>query len=99
MSIPPNNQFNFRKKGLLVFEETPLSSLHSLSGEVTVSMLKDQQKPQTSSVLCGQRVRRYPFICLTTQRSMGPYRHILSQMVVAGTMTVQPPFIPDQSAA
>jgi hypothetical protein len=99
MNISPNNQFNFRKKGLLVFGGTPLSSLHSLSGEVTAFILKDQQKPQTSSVLCGQRVRRYPFICLTTQRSMGPYRHILSQMVVAGTMTVQPPFIPDQSAA
>jgi hypothetical protein len=99
MNISENNQFNFRKKGLLVFGGTPISALHNLSKEVTTSVLKGQQKPQTSSVLCGQRVRRYPFIALTTQRSMGPYRHILSQMVVAGTMTVQPPFIPDQSAA
>ena len=43
-------------------------------------------------VLQGQRGVRYPLIALTTQRSMGPARHALSQKVVGGTMTIHPPF-------
>ena len=43
-------------------------------------------------VLQGQRGVRYPLIALTTQRSMGPTRHVLSQKVVGGTMVIHPPF-------
>jgi hypothetical protein len=56
----------------------------------------NQIKPNTSSVLHGFHAMRFPLIALTTRRSMGPARHILSQMVVAGTMTVHPPYNPDQ---
>lgn len=43
-------------------------------------------------VLQGQRGVRYPLIALTSQRSMGPSRHVLSQKVVGGTMVIHPPF-------
>ena len=56
----------------------------------------NQIKPNTSSVLHGIHAVRFPLMALTTRRSMGPARHILSQMVVAGTMTVHPPYNPDQ---
>lgn len=43
-------------------------------------------------VLQGQRGIRFPLIALTSQRSMGPSRHILAQKVVGGTMVIHPPF-------
>ena len=43
-------------------------------------------------VLQGQRGIRFPLIALTSQRSMGPSRHVLSQKVVGGTMVIHPPF-------
>jgi hypothetical protein len=56
----------------------------------------NQMKPNTSSILNGLHVVRFPLIALTTRRAMGPARHVLSQMVVAGTMTVHPPYNPVQ---
>jgi len=43
-------------------------------------------------VLQGQRGVRFPLIALTSQRSMGPSRHVLSQKVVGGTMVIHPPY-------
>ena len=56
-------------------------------GTKTIKGLRKQ-----SDVLQGQRGIRYPLIALTSQRSMGPSRHILSQKVVGGTMVIHPPF-------
>ena len=43
-------------------------------------------------ILHGERALRFPLISLTAQRQMGPYRHVLSQKVVAGIMAIHPPF-------
>jgi hypothetical protein len=43
-------------------------------------------------ILQGERGTRYPLMCLTTQRTMGPSRHVLAQMVVGGSMSIHPPF-------
>ena len=51
-----------------------------------------KQLRKQKDVLQGQRGVRYPLIALTTQRSMGPARHALSQKVVGGTMVIHPPF-------
>jgi hypothetical protein len=52
-----------------------------------------KQLRKQKDVLQGQRGVRYPLIALTTQRSMGPFRHVLSQKVVSGTMVIHPPFV------
>ncbi len=51
-----------------------------------------KQLRKQKDVLQGQRTVRYPLIALTTQRSMGPTRHVLSQKVVGGTMVIHPPY-------
>lgn len=51
-----------------------------------------KQLRKQKDVLQGQRGVRYPLIALTTQRSMGPARHALSQKVVGGTMVIHPPY-------
>ena len=51
-----------------------------------------KQLRKQKDVLQGQRGVRYPLMALTTQRSMGPARHALSQKVVGGTMVIHPPF-------
>jgi hypothetical protein len=43
------------------------------------------------SVCMGVRQFGKPMMALVTQQKLGPVRHALSQMVVAGTMTTQPP--------
>jgi hypothetical protein len=45
-----------------------------------------------ADLLRGERVLRFPLISLTAQRQMGPYRHVLSQKVVAGIMAIHPPY-------
>ena len=89
---------------LIALRSSPLNFLHevfcanSLHGFVELSEILASKRsainPQTSSFLHGYRIKRYPLLALTTQRSMGPSRHILSQRVVAGTMTVSPPLTP-----
>lgn len=44
-------------------------------------------------ILLGERNFGWPLMALRTQTSIGPCRHAISQMVVAGTMTVFPPFM------
>ena len=81
---------------LLVRGHSPLSTLHGISCSMTRLFNQHQVKANTTTVLNGARSIRYPFLALTTRRSMGPARHVLSQKVVAGTMTVHPPYQPDQ---
>ena len=69
----------------------PFSQRHAQSrrlGRQLIVFLPKQQK----DVLRGERGTRYPLICLTTQRTMGPSRHVLSQKVVGGSMSIHPPF-------
>lgn len=49
-----------------------------------------------TSLLHGQRAFGWPTLALRTSFTLGPVRHALSQMVVAGTMTVFPPFVPNK---
>ncbi len=44
-----------------------------------------------TSPLMGTRRFDYPFLAARVKTHMGPARHALSQMVVAGIMTHQPP--------
>lgn len=46
-------------------------------------------------ILCGSRNLMYPLIALNSGSMTKRARHILSQRTVAGTMDVQPPFVPD----
>jgi hypothetical protein len=47
------------------------------------------------NLLVGERGMKWPAMALHSQTQMteGPVRHALSQMVVAGTMVVHPPFM------
>jgi hypothetical protein len=45
-----------------------------------------------SDLLRGERALRFPLISLTAQKQIGPYRHVLSQKVVAGIMAIHPPY-------
>jgi hypothetical protein len=44
-----------------------------------------------SDLLHGERVYQWPLLALQTTQDLGNCRHALSQMVVAGTMSVYPP--------
>ena len=46
-------------------------------------------------VLRGSRNFKFPLIALNSGSMTKRARHILSQRVIAGTMNVQPPFVPD----
>ena len=59
-----------------------------------IASMRSEFCPKTNSILNGLRQKRYPLIALNTQRSMGPARHILSQKIVAGTFSVDPPYKP-----
>jgi hypothetical protein len=45
-----------------------------------------------ADLLRGERALRFPLISLTARKQMGPYRHVLSQKVVAGIMAIHPPY-------
>jgi hypothetical protein len=57
-------------------------------GKENITFLPKEHK----DILRGERGTRYPLMCLTTQRTMGPSRHVLSQMVVGGSMSIHPPY-------
>jgi hypothetical protein len=48
-------------------------------------------------LLFGTRGIKRPMVALVTKQNMGPCRHALAQMVVAGVMTVHPPLRPGQA--
>ncbi len=47
------------------------------------------------NILFGERGLKWPMMALRTQMELGPCRHALAQMVVAGEMVVFPPFVPN----
>lgn len=47
-------------------------------------------------LLYGRRGIKRPMVALTTKKELGNCRHALSQMVVAGVMTVHPPMRPGE---
>ena len=76
---------------LLKDVSTPFSNKHQhacMLGREKIVFLPKEHK----DILRGERGTRYPLMCLTTQRTMGPSRHVLSQMVVGGSMSIHPPF-------
>ena len=85
-------------ENLLALRKSPFIEGYKTCLFSPLSMGRSSIEPTQTSVLHGRHVKRYPLIALTTQRSMGPYRHILSQMVVAGTMVVHPPYNPKHSS-
>ena len=46
---------------------------------------------QSKSFCHGRRQFGRPMMALTAKKSLGPVRHVLSQMVVSGSMVVNPP--------
>jgi hypothetical protein len=48
-------------------------------------------------ILRGSRRIARPMMAIATKQNMGPCRHALAQMVVAGVMTVTPPLRPGQA--
>jgi hypothetical protein len=48
------------------------------------------------SVLHGLHVIRFPFMAMNAERQLKHKRHVLSQRVVAGTMTINPLYDPNQ---
>ena len=86
---------------LLSLKTSPLTNLYDFwyapFQKGALATKKTRFKQNNISILNGPRTKRYPLIALTTQRSMGPSRHILSQRVVAGTMVVSPPYQPSQT--
>jgi hypothetical protein len=52
--------------------------------------------PFQRDLLHGGRGTRRPLIAVATKKDLGPARHALSQMVVAGTMVVHPPLRADR---
>ena len=49
------------------------------------------RNPLHADQLHGERNHVWPMMALRTQPELGDCRHVLSQMVVAGTMSVFPP--------
>ena len=86
---------------LINLRTSPLTRLHQSLEELLfcggLASQKSELEPNTISILNGRRTKRYPLIALTTQRSMGPARHVLSQRVVAGTFVVDAPYNPSQT--
>ena len=90
-------------KTVILFMQSVQNSLLVLKRNTLTKRLLDQQRFFTErhfqmhlrkkkDVLQGQRGVRFPLIALTSQRSMGPSRHVLSQKVVGGTMVIHPPY-------
>ncbi|MAA78045.1 MAG: hypothetical protein CL916_02210 [Deltaproteobacteria bacterium] len=88
-------------KNLIHLRKSPLTKLYQSLEELIfcggLAAEKSEFETNTISILNGRRTKRYPLIALTTHRSMGPARHVLSQRVVAGTFVVDAPYNPSQT--
>jgi hypothetical protein len=59
---------------------------------VLLASNNEKQFAENAKSYChGRRQFGRPMLALTAKKSLGPVRHILSQMVVAGSMKVNPP--------
>lgn len=74
-------------------ERSPFRRDHASSGRL-LGLATARTHLQRSGLLHGERQFGWPLMALRTQFEMGKVRHALSQRVVAGTMTVFPPFVP-----
>ena len=79
-------------------ELVPVASLfrdvHVRSRRLGQRVVRSLAAARTDLLFGHQRGIKRPLIALTTKKEMGPVRHALSQMVVAGVMTVHPPVRP-----
>jgi hypothetical protein len=67
-------------------------SRHGYDQAILLATQKDDILEKRAQSFChGRRQFGRPMMALTAKRSLGPVRHVLSQMVVSGTMTVNPP--------
>ncbi len=54
----------------------------------------DRRLPEQSQSFChGRRQYGRPMMAITVKKQLGPVRHVLSQMVVAGTVSVPDPVV------
>ena len=56
----------------------------------------DQKIVRRPSVLHGLHSIRFPFMALNTQRQLKFKRHVIAQRVIAGTMTIEAIYDPNQ---
>lgn len=73
--------------------DTPLRRGHRASGQLLhqgCGLTAALHRP----LVYGRRAMAWPAMSLTTDLNMGPARHTLAQMVVAGTVQYLPPFPP-----
>lgn len=54
---------------------------------------RGRRAPLHEDLLYGDRALKWPLLALMSDADLGHARHALSQMVVAGTMTVHPPIV------
>lgn len=64
---------------------------HGKAVQLADKTLNFQLSGQVNSYCCGERRFGRPLMALLAKKNLGPCRHALSQMVVAGTMYVQTP--------
>lgn len=82
---------------LKLFERNP-QSLNFFRSRLRMSQMKlnDQKIVHQSSILHGLHTIRYPFMALNTQQQLKFKRHVIAQKVIAGTMTIEAIYDPNQ---
>ena len=71
-----------------------LTRSHAVTGRFLRTSLH-RRRVRRENILFGERGLKWPLMALRTQMDLGPARHALAQMVVAGEMVVFPPFVPN----
>jgi hypothetical protein len=110
--VNPTEQADPAESGPLRRPDGPLWTRHDCTRQLarrnsslrrTLSRAEDlASRPELlgmrPDLLRGVRGFKYPYIALTSENLAKPWRHILSQKVIAGTMTVHPPYVRKPSA-
>jgi len=76
------------------FSRSRLTRSHAVPSRFLRSSLHSRRFSR-DNILYGERGLKWPLMALRTQMNLGPARHALAQMVVAGEMVVFPPFAPN----
>lgn len=71
---------------------SPFRQDHASSARL-LGLATGRTRREHSRLLHGDRDFGWPMLALRTSFAMGAVRHALSQRVVAGTMTILPPFL------
>lgn len=74
-------------------DRSPFRRDHAASSRL-LGLATARTSRERGGLLHGERSFGWPLMALRTRCDMGQVRHALSQRVVAGTMTVFPPFVP-----